>query len=302
MKPTILIRLAIVAVILLVLFFTMFAYQVRENEQVVLTRFGQPVRTDAEPGLYFKWPVPVETVNRFDTRLAFFESRPSETLTQDKRNVIVFVFAAWKIEDPLKFLQTIGTRDNAKVKLDGLVVNAKNEVLGQYDFAQLISTNPENVKLNEIEQRMTGKVARDAQENYGIAVRQVGINRLGLPASNTDFVFGRMRAERAKIAARYRSEGEREADEIRANTDAEITVLLAEASEKAAITRGEAEAEAARLYAEAYQADPQLYEFLRKLQALKEVTRSNTTLMLDTSTPPFDILQQAPVSTPGPTP
>ncbi|MEM1060647.1 MAG: protease modulator HflC [Verrucomicrobiota bacterium] len=296
MKPAILIRLAIAVVILLVLFFTMFTYQVRENEKTVLTRFGQPVRVVTAPGLYFKWPVPVETVHRFDARLAFFESRPSETLTQDKRNVVVFVFTAWTIADPLKFLQAVGSREDARTKLDGLVTSAKNAVIARYDFGQLVSTDPGAVKLNEIEERMTESVAADALKDFGIRVRQVGINRLGLPETNTEFVFARMRAERAKISARFRSEGEREADAIRANTDAEITVLLAEAAEQAAVTRGEAEAEAARLYAEAYQADPGLYEFLRKLQALREVTRSNTTLLLDTSTPPFDILQQAPTA------
>ncbi len=292
MKAATLIRLAIAAAILLVLFFTMFAYIVKENEKAVLTRFGLPVRVIEEPGLYLKWPVPIETVNRFDARLAFFESRPSETLTRDKRNVVVFVFTAWSIADPLKFLQAVGTRENAKVKLDGLVTSAKNAILGQYEFGQLISTEPSAVKLNDIENKMTDVVRQQAADAFGIDIRQVGINRLGLPETNTEFVFARMRAERAKIAAQYRSEGEREADEIRAKTDAEITIMLAEANEQAAITRGEAEAEAARLYAEAYQADPKLYEFLRKLRALKEVTRSNTTLLLDTSTPPFDILRQ----------
>src|SRR5215218_7974838 len=97
-------RILIAGVVITILGFAMFSYQVASNESVVLTRFGSPVRTLVEPGLYFKWPWPVDTVNRFDSRLAFYDTRISEALTQDKRNVILPVFLAWRISDPLKFL------------------------------------------------------------------------------------------------------------------------------------------------------------------------------------------------------
>jgi len=100
---------ALVAVVVLVLLgFGMGSFQVSSNEAVVLTRFGAPVCTLTSPGIYGKWPWPIDTVNRFDTRIAFYDTRLSETLTQDKRNVIVPLYLAWHTADPLKFLQALG--------------------------------------------------------------------------------------------------------------------------------------------------------------------------------------------------
>lgn len=299
-------RFLVTAIVAVILACVMLSFQVRQDQLAVVTRLGRPVRVIDEPGLFFKYPWPIESARLFDRRLAVFESRPSEALTRDKRNVILFVYAAWQIKDPLLFLQSLGDEQNARQKLDGLVTGAKNTVLGQYDFGSLVSTNRNEIKLEEIEKRLTETVSERAEAAFGVAVRQVGICRLGLPESNTRFVFERMRAERAQIAEHYRSVGAKEADDIRARTDAETTVMVAEAERAAAETTAKAEAEAARLVADAYQRDPELYGFLRRLEALKKVGDVNTTLILDTKTPPFDALRMpvggwAPKPAPGPT-
>ena len=130
MKPQMFIRFIVSLLVLLVLFSFMLGFQVRQNEQVVLTRFGSPSRVIQKPGLYLKWPWPIEKVNRFDARLNFHEIRLSEALTKDKRNVIVPVFIAWRIVNPQRFLEAIGSTENARAKLDSLVSSAKNTVLG----------------------------------------------------------------------------------------------------------------------------------------------------------------------------
>lgn len=293
MKSQIIIRSLIGALVGALLLFVMLTFQVRQNERVVLTRFGRPIRVLIEPGLYGKWPWPIETVNRFDARLDFYDARISEALTRDKRNVIIPVYVAWRIDDPLKFLQSLGSADNARSKLDGLVTSARNTVLGGYDFSQLVSTNRDEVKIPEIEHTITDLVAQQAKQSFGIAVEQVGIKRLTLPEANTEFVFERMRAERAQFAAQYRAEGQQQADEVRAKTDADKMVILAEASKYSEETRGKAEAEAAHIYTAAHEKDPSLYKFLRELDALKQITATNTTVVLDTSTPPFDLLRPA---------
>jgi len=293
MKTQIIVRGLIGALVGVLLLFVMLTFQVRQNERVVLTRFGRPVRVLVEPGLYGKWPWPIETVNRFDARLDFYDARISEALTRDKRNVIIPVYVAWRIDDPLKFLQSLGSADNARSKLDGLVTSARNTVLGGYDFTQLVSTNRDEVKIPEIEHTITDLVAQQAKQSFGIAVEQVGIKRLTLPEANTQFVFERMRAERAQFAAQYRAEGQQRADEVRAKTDADKTVILADARKYAEETRGKAEAEAARIYTAAHEKDPSLYRFLRELDALKQITATNTTVVLDTATPPFDLLRPA---------
>lgn len=289
-------RALIAAAVVTLLGFAMFSFQVASNEAVVLTRFGSPVRTHTDPGLFFKWPWPIDTVNRFDTRLSFYDTRLSEALTQDKRNVILPVFLAWRIADPLKFLEALGTPTAAPPKLDSLATSARNALLGRYDFAQLVSTDPEKLKLAEFETRLTEAIRPQALSAFGIALEQVGFKRIALPETNTLYVFERMKAERGQYAAKFRAEGRREAEEIRAKTDAERTVLLADAQKYAEETKGRAEAEAARIYAEAHSQDPKFYTFTRELEALKKVTRDNTTLVLDTDTSPFNQLKAPPVA------
>jgi modulator of FtsH protease HflC len=284
-------RALIALVVVIILGFAMFSFQVASNEGAVLTRFGSPVRTLQEPGLYFKWPWPVDTVNRFDARLAFHDTRLSEALTQDKRNVILPVFIAWRVADPLKFLQALGTPAAAPGKLDSLATSARNALLGRYDFQELVTTDPAKLKLTELEQRLGEAIRPQALSAFGIAIEQVGIKRIALPEANTLYVFERMKAERGQYAARFRAEGRREAEEMRSKTDAERTVLLAEAQKFAEETRGKAEAEAARIYAEAHAQDPRFYTFLRELETLRKVTRENTTLILDTDTVPFNQLK-----------
>lgn len=295
-----LIRFTVSVLVLVILFSFMIGFQVRQNEQVVLTRFGNPMRVIQKPGLYAKWPWPIEKVNRFDARLNFYEIRLSEALTKDKRNVIVPVFVAWRITDPQRFLEAIGSIENAKAKLDSLVSSAKNTVLGNYDFGQLVSVTPADVKLPEIEQKINGLTATQANNSFGVAIEQVGIERVTLPEVNTRYVFERMRAERSQFAERYRAEGRQEADAINAETDAEKTVLLAEARKSAEETRGKAEAEVAHIYSAAHQEQPDLYRFLRELEALKKVVNQNTTLVLDANSPPFDLLKAAPSPAPKP--
>lgn len=286
-------RLLIAAVVVTVLGCAMFSFQVASNESAVLTRFGSPVRTLAEPGLYFKWPWPVDTVHRYDRRIAFYDTRVSEALTRDKRNVILPVFLAWRVADPLKFLQALGTPAAAPTKLDSLATSARNALLGRYDFQDLVSTDPAKVKLAEFEQQLADTIRPQALAAFGIAIEQVGLKRIALPEANTLYVFERMKAERGQYAAKFRAEGRREAEELRSKTDAERTVLLAEAQKFAEETRGKAEADAARIYAEAHAQDPKFYTFLRELETLRKVTRENTTLILDTDTAPFNQLKPA---------
>ncbi|MBK1882005.1 protease modulator HflC [Luteolibacter pohnpeiensis] len=290
-----LVRILIALAVAAFLGFVMCGFQVSSNECAVLTRFGSPVRTFTTPGLHLKYPWPIDHVTRFDRRLRFYDTRVSEALTRDKRNVILPVFIAWRIEDPLKFLQALGTPEAAPSKLDSLATSARNALLGGYDFQQLVATDPGNLKLTEIETRLTNMIAPQALDAFGIVIEQSGFQRIALPEANTTYVFDRMRAERGQYAAKYRAEGRQEAEELRARTDAEKTVLLAEAAKLAEETRGKAEAEAAHIYAEAHAKYPDFYRFTRELESLRKVTQSNTTLILDTDTSPFDLLKSSPL-------
>ncbi len=252
-------RLLVVALVTLALLSFMLCFQVRQTEQAVVTRFGQPVRVITEPGLYFKLPWPIDTVNRVDIRLNFHEVRLSEALTKDKRNLIIPVFVAWKVADPLKFLEAVGGRENAESKLESLVGSSENTILGGYEFKQIVSADPADVKLSEIEDKLTESITSQTRNSFGITVEQVGIERVTLPEANTTSVFERMRSERSQFAEQYLAEGRQQADAIRAKTDTEKTVILAEAQKDAEIKRGEAEAQAAHIYSQAHSQGPEFY-------------------------------------------
>ncbi len=304
-KPQIFLRAFIACAVLAILGFTMCSFQVASNEATVLTRFGSPVRNLTNPGLYFKWPWPIDTVNAFDKRLNFYEIRFSEALTQDKRNVILPVFLAWRVKDPLRFLQSLGTPAAAPPKLDSLATSARNVLLGGYNFGQLVATDPTQLKLPELERRLAETIRPQALDSFGIAIEQVGIKRIALPEANTAYVFERMRAERGQYAAKFRAEGRQEAEQLRATTEAERSNLLADAQKFAEETRGKAEGEAARTYAAAHAQSPEFYRLVRELEALRKVAKPNTVLILDTNAAPFDLLKGSPAAPPpatGPMP
>lgn len=274
----------------LILFQTL-SYQVREGQQAILLRFGRPVAVHADSGLHFRLPWPLEKPVVLDTRHRVFNTRQSEMLTRDKKNVILLTYAVWHPEEVLRYYQSVGTIEAAESKLDGLITNAKISVLGRYDLSALVSTRPEDLANDEIEAAILAQAREQAIDKYGIAIQEIGFKRVSLPETNTRFVFDQMRSERRQYAARYKAEGEREATKIRAETDLEVARLKAEATEEAARTRGEAEAEAARIYAEAHRMDPGFYSFMRSLSSLEKVLGQNATVVLRTDAEPFNLLK-----------
>jgi membrane protease subunit HflC len=193
------------------------------------------------------------------------------------------------------FLQAVGNLGTAEDRLDGLVTNAKNAVLGRYELAALVSTDPGSLKIPEIEAAVLADVRSTAQERFGVAVHQVGLKQLGLPPENVPFVFEQMRTERRQFAARFRAEGEREASAIRSQADLDAAKIRAEAEQQAAQIHARAEAQAAGIYADAQRQDPELYRFLRSLESLKTVLGKRSTVILRTDAAPFGLL-----TTPGP--
>jgi membrane protease subunit HflC len=266
---------------------------VREGQVAVVTRFGAPRTVWREAGLHAKWPWPVEQVWTLDARRRLFNSRFAETLTRDKKNIVLRTFVVWSVGDPLTFLQAVGDLVTAEDRLDGLVTNAKNAVLGRYELVALASTDPTRLQIPRIEADILADVRDTARDRFGVDVHQIGLKQLGLPPETVPFVFEQMRTERRQFAARYRAEGEREAAAIRSQTDLEAAKIRAEGTQKAAQIRARAEAQAAAIYAEAQGRDPELYRFLRSLESLKTLLGKRTTVILRTDTAPFTLLNSA---------
>ncbi len=266
------------------------AFQVRESERAFVTRFGEVVRSQTKPGLYWKWPWPVERVYRFDGRMHVFEGAFQETMTNDNMSLIVSLAAGWSIDDPVLFYNKVGTVKKGEDYLKALLANSKNSVVGRHDLAHFVSPNPKERQFEKIEEEIMQPVATQCKNEYGIKLHFVRITQLGLPTQVSDQVFQRMKAERKAIADAYKAEGERQAKSIRAEAEKQRKQILAQADAEAKRIRGEGDAKAAEYY-EIFKKNPDLTIFLAELEALRKL-KKRTTVILDQNTPPYNLLSK----------
>jgi membrane protease subunit HflC len=287
-------RVALAVIIVGLLVAYSMCFQVAEGYKAVVTRFDRPVRSVNQAGLYWKWPWPIEEARQIDVRRELHNTPFTATFTRDRRNVVLETYVVWHVEDPLLYLQSVGTRKDAEEKLNGIVVHYKNEELGRYDLSALVSTHPEDIKTPEIEQAMLANVAKEALPKFGIVVEQVGIKRIAYPEENIPAVLEQMKAERRAEADAYRAQGISEAAVVRNTTDTQKAKILADGVQQAGDIRAEAAAEVAKIYREA-KLDPQFYEYWKKLQAFKQVVSDKATLILRTDQSSlFDVFRAPP--------
>jgi len=284
--------------VVLALLLSRVPFVVEATEFAVRTRFGRPVAVVTEPGLHARVPL-VDDVVRLDARLLYFDPPTGEFLTNDKKNIVVAPVVLWRIEEPLKFLQTLVTRESAEARLADLVASETGAALGSVPFTRLVSATPGEADLAGVVGGIGERVRARATADYGVRVVDVRLKRIAFPEQNLLSVFGRMRSERERIARRFRSEGEEAALKIRAEADRERTRLLSEAYRKAEEEKGAGEAEAARIYAKATNQDPDLYRFLRTLRAYEKILDEKTTLVLPGDSDVLRLLTEGSASAPG---
>jgi modulator of FtsH protease HflC len=256
------------------------AFEVQETEYAIVLFFGDPTRIILEPGLRWKLPPPFETLVRIDKRLRILDPAEAEYLTLDKKNVLVDTFAAWEVEDPLRYLVTVLDRDTAEAQLEDILRAEVGAAMGAHELSVLLSTESDQIQVDEITEMITARAAAKAREGYGIRVRAIRLKRLNFPEENRQAVFRRMEAERERIARQYRSEGEEQAEMVRAQADLERAQIIARAERRSAEIRGEADAEAARIYAEAYNQDAEFYAFLKTLETYEKILDEDATIVL----------------------
>ncbi len=263
-------------------------YTVDARETGVVTAFGDPVRTLTEPGLYFRAPWPIHQVVLFDSRARMLQVEPTEMFTQDKKNLVVEPFVVWRVEDPERFLETVGSLSAVEVQLSDLVISRVAAGLADRELRSLFSVEGADESL--LPEGVADDVARWASERLGVAVLDVRLRHVGLPLQNEQSIYERMRAERKRIANQYRSEGEEKATGIRAKADRQAAEMQAGAEREAAQILAKAEEAAARRTAETYSLDPGFYRYLRDVEALDSLLGEDTTLVLDSESPLFEVL------------
>jgi membrane protease subunit HflC len=283
----------LVVLILIVMALYLVAFQVRETESAFITRFGKPVREITRPGLYFKWPTPIERVHTFDSRMRVLEAEIGETTTKGAVPMIVNTYIVWRIAEPLQFLNAVGTVQKAENKLISQINDTQNRVIGRHSFGEFVNSDPNKIHFEEIQAEMLVDLKAPVRDAYGIEVKTLGIKQLRISKDVSKDVFERMKAERKRRTEATIAQGNAEATKVRTDADAKRSELLATAEARAKAIRGQGDAEAAQYY-QMLDEDPEFAIFLRNLEALKETLSERSTLLLPADTEPFKYLKDIP--------
>ena len=254
-------------------------YKVDVTQYAVVTQFGNPVRVDENPGLKVKLPDPIQSVQYLDKRVQVYQTSSIELLTLDKKSVALDYYGTWKIVDPIAFLKTVKNQVGAESRLMDVFSSSLGVQMVKYNLEQLVNTDEQKLELDKMTEEVV-VYAKDQAADYGIEVVDAQIRVLNFPEANKQSVYDRMSAEREQMAQKYRAEGSEQASNIRSDAEKEQQLILAEAYKKEQQIKGEGDAEAIRIYGEAFQKDPDFYEFIRTLETYEKTIDGNTTLIL----------------------
>jgi modulator of FtsH protease HflC len=242
--------------------------------QALVQQFGRNIDTITEPGLHTLNPLYFQNAIIYSKQVLDFEPPPLEVTASDQKRLVVDSFVRYRIAEPLKFYQSVGTEEAMRLRLGVVLNGALRRVIGNIVLARLLS--PERGQIMGL---IKDDVATEAK-SFGLEVIDVRIRRADLPRENSQAIYQRMQSERDRQAKEYRAEGAEAAAGIRARADKEVTVIRADANKKAQILRGEGDAESTKLYADAYNQDPEFFNFYRSLQAYGEAFNGNETTMV----------------------
>ena len=274
-------NLLIAVFVLLVMLASGSLFAVKEGERAIVIQFGKVQRDDAtgdtkvfEPGLHFKLPF-IDSVRHLDARIQTLDGTPDRFVTSEKKDLIVDSYVKWRIEDFARYyLSTGGNKLQAEALLKQKVNNGLRSEFGTRTIAQIVSGERSALMNQAMEQAST------SSDELGIEIVDVRVKQINLPTEVSNSIFQRMRAERAAVAREHRSEGQEQAEVIKANIDAKVTVMLADAERNARQLRGEGDAIAAQIYADAYSKNADFYSFLRSMDAYKQSFNSKQDVMV----------------------
>ncbi len=284
-------------------------YIVDETEQVIITRFGEVKSVVTNPGLNAKIPF-IDVTTMFDKRILRIDAPPAALPDKEKQNLIIDSYARYKIVDPVQFRKTLQTENNARSRLGDIVTSTLRDRVALRDRFEIVGAEPtiddqgnpivDDEGLPVVEGRETrsailaevleGVRSRVQEQNFGIEITDVRIKRADFPDSVTASIFTRMRAERNRIATRFRAEGEEEDLKIRAVANKDKDIILAEADQKGNQIRGEGEAKAISILAEALNKDPDFFSFQRSLEAYQNFISGQDTIVFSSDAPLFQFL------------
>ncbi|RKY88468.1 protease modulator HflC [candidate division KSB1 bacterium] len=296
--------LLIIGVIFVLISISSALFTVDQTQQAVVTQFGKPVREITEPGLKIKIPF-IQQVHYFDKRLLQWDGRPTRIPTLDKKYIWVDTCARWRINNSLKFLQSVaGSESIAQAKLDNIIEGAVRNYISDNKLIEIVRNSNRPIYTTQVtaggkeirvkrevepiekgREKITRTILKNAAEKalpLGIQVIDVRIKRINYVESVRQRVFERMIAERKQMAAQYRSQGEGEKSKILGDKEIQLKTILSQAYRESQEIKGKADAEATKIYAEAFGKDPEFYSFVKTLEIYKSTLDRNTWLILTT--------------------
>jgi len=275
-------------------------YTVSEINQVIITRFGEPIGDPVtEPGLKIKWPF-IDTANFFEKRFLEWDGSPNQVPTRDRRFIFVDTYARWRITDPLLFFQRVRNELGAQARLDDILDGETRNAVARHDLIEIVRTSnrePVNTTVGNqeepevLEQITTGReqitqeilsAASAAVSEYGIELLDLKFKRINYVPEVQQDVFARMIAERNRVAEEFRSEGQGESARIQGERERDLARIQSEAFRTSEELRGTADAEATAIYAAAYGRDASFYAFTKSLETYEKTMDPNTVLILGT--------------------
>ena len=282
MKKGIKLSIPVLIVILALLLSSGFFVTTHQNEYTIVRQFGAVVKIVDEPGLTVKIPF-IQSTSTLPKAEMLYDLAVSDVITSDKKSMVADSFVLWRIEDPLKFIQTLsGNLANAEYRIDTVVYNSLKTVISSMKQEEVISGRD-----GLLAQRIMDNVG-NTFDNYGIALLAIETKRIDLPDENKSAVYERMISERDNIAASYAAEGAAEAKQIRNEADKSVSITLSQANAQAEKLKAEGEAEYMRILSEVYDTEEEadFYEFMRALDmAEKALAGGNKTLVISSDSP-----------------
>lgn len=305
------------------------AYILTEGQQAIITQFGRPIgEAKTQAGLHFKLPF-IQKVQYLDKRILSWDGFPNQIPTRDKKYIIVDTTARWRIEDSLKFIQTVQNERGAKARLDAILDAITRDTISNHNLVEAVrNTNSildyieekrieskKKVESGELlvaeEEEITGEIekitigrenlssmiakkAAEELKSFGITIIDVQLRRIAYEASVEKKVYERMISERKRVAGKIRSIGEGEKAKIQGKTSRDLQRINSEAYREAQLIKGKAEAESMKIYARALSQDKKFYEFMRTMDAYKEAFKAETGFILSTDSPFLEMFKRKP--------
>ncbi|MCJ7581064.1 MAG: protease modulator HflC [Candidatus Aminicenantes bacterium] len=286
-------------------------YIVSETNQVIILQFGKPIGDSiSNPGLHIKFPF-IQKANYFEKRWLEWNGDANQIPTKDKKFIWIDTYARWKISDPLVFFQRVRDERGAQSRLDDIIDGETRNAIATYDLVEVVRSSNRAFEVTEeagvfTEREMAAEIvigrdriteiileaASKIAPGFGIELKDVRIKRLNYIEEVQQEVFGRMIAERQRIAAKYRSEGDGRSAEIRGGKDRELKRIQSEAYRTTQEIKGAADAEATRIYAEAYNLDPEFYQFMKTLETYRTIMDKETLIIMSTDAEFLKYLKQ----------